>query len=126
MIAKFKTEVKIFRKSPLEDEVLQKNIQAQLNTELKLILDSKTRWNSLLEMIEIIVRMEKYIRMALVEIGACTTFADAEIKILHDLTNVLEPVKHDIDRLCKRNATLLTVERIYDFVSKTFSNSNFA
>ena len=59
VIGKVRTVVKMFRKSPLKNEILQKHIQAQLNTELKLILDSKTRWNSHLEMIKIFVRAEK-------------------------------------------------------------------
>ena len=42
VIGKVRTMVKMFRKSPLKDEILQKHIQAQLNTELRLILDSKT------------------------------------------------------------------------------------
>ena len=126
VIGKVRTVVKMFCKSPLKNEILQKHIQAQLNIELKLILDSKTKWNSLLEMIKIFVRAEKYIRMALVEIGTSTTITSAEIKILHDLIDVLEPVKHAVDGLCRRNATLLTAERIHDFVFKTFSNSNSA
>ena len=126
VIGKVRTVVKMFRKSPLKDEILQKHIQAQLNTELKLILDSKTKWNSLLEMIKLFVRTEKCIRMALVEIGTSTTITNAEIKILHDLIDFLEPVKHAADGLCRRNATLLTAERIHDFVFKTLSNSNFA
>ena len=126
VIGKVRTVVKMFHKSPLKDEILQKHIQAQLNIELKLILDSKTRWNSLLEMIKIFVRVEKCIRMALVEIGTSTTITNAEIKILHDLIDVLEPVKHAVDGLCRRNATLLTAERIHDFVFKTLSNSNSA
>ena len=64
--------------------------------------------------------------MALVEIGTSTTITNAEIKILHDLIDVLEPVKYAVDGLCKKNATLLTAERIHDFVFKTFSNSNSA
>ena len=119
VIRKFRTLVKMFRKSPLKDETLLKHIQAQLNTELKLILDSKTRWSSLLKMIEIFVRVEKCIRMPLVEIGTCTTITDAEIKIPHDLIDVLEPVKYAVGGLCRRNAALLTVERIHDFVFKT-------
>ena len=126
VIGKVRTVVKMFRKSPLKDEILQKHIQAQLNTELKLILDSKIRWNSLLEMIKIFVRAEKCIRMALIEIGTSTTIMNAEIKILHDLIDVLEPVKHAVDGLYTRNATLLIAERIHDFVFKTFSNSNSA
>ena len=116
----------MFRKRPLKDEILQKHIQAQLNTELKLILDSKTRRNSLLEMIKIFARAEKCIKIALVAIGTSTTITNAEIKILHDLIDVLEPVKHAVDGLCRRNATLLTAERIYDFVFKTLSNSVYS
>ena len=112
VIGKVRTVVKMFCKSPLKDEILQKHIQAQLNTELKLILDSKTRWNSLLEMIKIFVRAEKCIRMALIEIGTYTTITNAEIKILHDLIDILEPVKHAVDGLCRRNATLLIAEPI--------------
>ena len=126
VIGKVRTLVKMFRKSPLKDEILQKHIQAQLNRELKLILDSKTRWNSLLEMIKIFVTAEKCIRMTLVEIGTSTTIMNAEIEILHDLIDVLEPVKHAVDELCRRNASLLTAERIYDFVFKTLSISNSA
>ena len=118
VIGKVRTVVKMFRKSPPKDEILQKHIQAQLNTELKLILDSKTKWNSLLEMIKIFIRAEKCIRMALVEIGTSTTITKAEIKILHNLIDVLEPVQHAVDRLCRRNAILLATEQIHGFVFK--------
>ena len=124
VIRKVRTVVKMFRKSPLKDEILQKHIQAQLNTELKLILDPKTRWNSLLEMIKIFVRAKKCIRMAIVEIGTSTTITNAEIKTLHDRIDVLESVKHAVDGLCGRNATFLIAERINDFVFKTLPNSN--
>ena len=59
VIGKVRKVVKVFRKSLLKNEILQKHIQAQLNTELKSILDSKTKWNSHLEMIKIFVRAEK-------------------------------------------------------------------
>ena len=72
------------------------------------------------------VRAEKCIRMALVEIGTSTTITNAEIKISHDLIDVLEPVKHAVHGLSRRNATLSTAERIHDFVFKTLSNSNSA
>ena len=62
-------------------------------------------------------------QMALVEIGTSTTITDVEIKILHDLIDILEPVKHAVDELCRRDATLLTIERIHNFVFKTLSNS---
>ena len=112
VIGKVRTIVKMFRKSPFKDEILQKHIQAQLNTEQKLILDSKTRWNSLLKMVKIFVKAEKCIRMALVEIGTSITITDAEIKILRDLIDVLEPVRHG--------------ERIDDFMFKSLSYSEYS
>ena len=68
----------MFRKSFLKNESLQKHIQAQLNTELRVILDSATRWSSLLEMIKIFVRAEKFIKMICVEIETSITITDAK------------------------------------------------
>ena len=117
--------MKMFRKSALEDEILQKHIQAQLNTKLKLILDSKTRRNSLSEKIKIFVKAGKcLVRMALIKIGTLITVTDAETKIVHDLIDALEPVKHAVDGLSTRNTILLTAERIHDFVFKSLYNSN--
>ena len=64
--------------------------------------------------------------MALVEIGTSTNITNAEIKILHDLIDVLQRVKHAVDGFWRRNPTLLTAERIHDFVFKTLSNFNSA
>ena len=79
VIGKVRKVVTLFRRSPLQNEILQRHIQRQFNAELKLILDSKTRWNSLLEMIEKFVTVEKCIRMALVEVGSSVTVTDREI-----------------------------------------------
>ena len=125
VIEKVRTVVKMFCKSPLKDEILQKHIQAQLNTELKLTLDSKIRWNSFFRD-DCNVTVDKCIRMALAEIETSTTITDAEIKILHDLIDVIESVEHPVDGLFRRNATLLTAERIHDFVYKTLSSSKSA
>ena len=44
--------------------------------------------------------------MALVEVET-SIITEAEIKILRDLIDVLDPVKHAVDGLCRRSATLL-------------------
>ena len=97
VLGKVRTVVKMFRKRPLKNEILQKHVQAQLNTELK--LNVKTRCNSFLEMIKIIVRAEKCNIMILVKIGTSTTITDAKITNLHNLFDVLKPVKHAVDGL---------------------------
>ena len=59
VIGKVRKMIKIFRKSPLKNEILQVHNQIQFNAKLKLILDSKNRWNSLLEMTKTFVKVEK-------------------------------------------------------------------
>jgi hypothetical protein len=52
LLYKIKTVVKLFRRSPTKnDEVLQKHVIDEFKKELTFILDTKTRWNSLLDML---------------------------------------------------------------------------
>ena len=51
-IQKVRKIVKLFKKSPTKNDVLQNNVRIQFSIEKALILDSKTRWNSLLTMLE--------------------------------------------------------------------------
>ena len=112
-----------FGKSPFTKDILVKHIQAQLNTELKLILDLNTRWISFLEMIKMFVKVEKRIRKALDKSGTSVTITLGETEILRGLVDVLKPVKHAVDGLCRTNATLLKAKRILNCVLKTLCNS---
>ena len=51
-IGHVRQDVKKFRRSPKSNEVLQLNVQASFQKELMLILDVKTRWNSLHDRLE--------------------------------------------------------------------------
>jgi len=52
VIDKVRKTVKIFRRSPTKnDDILQPYVKKDHGHELNLILDSKTRWNSLLDML---------------------------------------------------------------------------
>ena len=50
-ISKVRAIVKAFRKSPLKNDCLQRNCEKELGKRLSLILDTETRWNSLLKML---------------------------------------------------------------------------
>ena len=65
VIRKVKKVVTMLCKNSLKNEILQKHIQAQLNTELKLILASKTRCISLPKIIKTFVRVENESEMFL-------------------------------------------------------------
>ena len=70
--------VKLFRRSPVKnDQYLQKHVKENNNgQELKLLLDSKTRWSSLLFMIERFVRITKSVRLALIDMQSDICFCD--------------------------------------------------
>ena len=106
--------MKLFRRSAVKnDDYLQKYVkQDNKGEELNLLLDSKTRWSSLLIMIERFVRIAKSVRLALLELGSDIMFFDDEITSLKQLIKILEPAKYAVDALCRRDATLLTAERI--------------
>lgn len=44
--------IKIFKKGPTKNSVLQKYVVAEMNKEMSLYLDVVTRWNSMVPMIE--------------------------------------------------------------------------
>jgi hypothetical protein len=52
VIVKIRKIVKMFRRSPLKNEVLQNHVKVDHGKELQLFLDTKTRWNSLVAMLE--------------------------------------------------------------------------
>ena len=59
VIAKIRRICRMFRKSPLKNERLQDFVKNEFNEELKLILDCKVCWNSLLAMIEHFLKLKK-------------------------------------------------------------------
>ena len=70
----------------------------------------------MLAMISRFIRMQKSVRLALLEAGSSLTFTDDDIEVLKQLEQVLQPAKDAVERLSRRNATLLTAERINDVV----------
>ena len=55
----------MFQNSPLKNDRLQDFVKNELNEELKLILDCKVRWNSLLAMFECNLKLKNCISKAL-------------------------------------------------------------
>ena len=53
VLKKVKKVVKVFRKSAVKNEVLQKYVMQEHEKELPLILECKTRWSSMFQIIEI-------------------------------------------------------------------------
>jgi nitrogen regulatory protein PII len=44
--------IRMFKKSPTKNSLLQENVQKKEKKQMKLLLDVKTRWNSMITMIK--------------------------------------------------------------------------
>lgn len=116
-VKKVRRVVKFFNKSPLRNDALQDKIRlGHDGKELILILDTRTRWNSLVDMIERFLRLVPEVKETLDDLGKCFEFEDREIASLKEILSVLKPVKLAVDALCRRDATLITADAAIKFM----------
>ncbi|GBL81611.1 hypothetical protein AVEN_93407-1 [Araneus ventricosus] len=108
LLQKVRKVVKLFKRSPTKyDMYLQKYVKEDTGKELSLILDRRTRWNSLLAMIERFHKLKVCIDKALIDIGCDTKFSGLEWSKIKDLIESLQPFKLALEPLCRRDSTML-------------------
>lgn len=76
---------KFFRYSPVRNSILQKHVVEKEGKELNLLLDCKTRWNSLVPMIERFLKLNGYIKKALTDLGKTELIKDEFIPFLKEI-----------------------------------------
>jgi len=117
LIHKVRKVVCLFKHSPTKnDDVLQKYVKAEHDTELSVILDCKTRWSSLFSMLERFLKLQGPIRKALIDLKSSIVFSDIEFTQIENVVRALETVKLTVDCLCRRDANLLTAEAALQFM----------
>ncbi|GFS82335.1 uncharacterized protein TNCV_3340501 [Trichonephila clavipes] len=91
-------------------------------------LDTKTCWNSLLAMLERFLEIKSAISKALIDIKEEQIMVNVEFETVTTIAADLKPVKIGLEKLCSRNATLLTAEGVFSFVIGELNeqNSEFA
>ena len=97
VLKKVRRVVKIFRRSPIKNEVLQKYMFLEQNKELSLVLDCKIRWSSTYETIERFICLKKCISKALLDLSIEHDISTAEFLFLNELKCALEPIKLAVD-----------------------------
>lgn len=90
---KIRTVVKMFRKSPTKNEILQKRVEEEFKKTLILIIDCKTRWYSTLDMFERFHRLKKSISLTLIDLGGDITISKCEWELLEALIGCLIQLK---------------------------------
>jgi len=115
--------VKFFNRSPVKNATLQKFVIESHKTELKLILDIKTRWNSILAMAKRLVRLESCIEKSLTELNDSHLFDSSLFRFLQQLIDCLQPVEEAILYIGRKNVTLLEAEGALKFVFSSLQKS---
>lgn len=106
---------KFFRKSSVRNNCLQKHVVEHHGKPLMLLLDVKTRWNSLMVMINRFLLISDCVILALEELGAAVP-SQENLCTLKYLLAVLEPLEKAVIELSKENSNLLIAEGTMKFV----------
>lgn len=114
-IDKVRKIVKMFKRSALKNETLQRYVVLDFKRERQLLLDVKTRWNSLANMLERFYELKSCVEKALVDIDPDLRPTQEEFKLILDIGKALKPVQLAVEALCRRDANLVTADAILNF-----------
>lgn len=93
--------VRIFRRSPTKnDAILQPYVKRELGKELSLVLDCRTRWNSLYDMLARFIQLRNPVQKAMIDLKEPVQVTEADFTCVQDTVSSLEPVKLAVNALC--------------------------
>ena len=116
ILQNFRKIVRFFRKSPVRNDILQRYVEEKEGKKLKLILDCRTRWNSLIPMMERLVQLKVCLKNALEEMGHQDLYNENNFNVLENLITILKPTELAVKELSKSTSTLLTAEGVLAFL----------
>lgn len=121
------------RKSSCYSSIVRNNIflskvKEEIGKEIELHFDVKTRWNSIVTMIEPLIKAETAIRHTLNKFQAGHIIENFDFPALKTMHQAMEPVKLAITNLSREDATLITAHKILEFMFTKLSaiNSDFS
>ena len=124
IVTKVRRIVKIFKRSPLKNETLQAYVKEIHPNGLNVVLDCKTRWSSLVNMLERIIQIKLPVQKALLDFGGHICLSDQEIAAISSIVEALNPIKIALKALCRRDTNLITAEATIKFLLEDIQKSN--
>lgn len=116
LLKKVRKIVKFFKYSPVRNHVLQSKIQCEHGREIQLLLDVKTRWNSIPSMLRPLIKTEGAIRETLKEFNESHLIENVSFEAIKNLLETVEPVELAVVNLSREDSTLLSAETILNFM----------
>ena len=110
---------KLFKRSPLKNEILQNYVKEKHSNGLH---DCKTRWSSLLNMLERIVEIQIAVQKTLLDLNSDIKIGDEEISQISHIVQALGLIKIAVDALCRRDANFISAEATIKFLLDEMQN----
>lgn len=111
-IQKVRKIVKVFRRSTLKNEILQKYIKQDFGTEAVLHYDCKTRWNSTHKMLNIFLKYIVQVKKAMLDLNIEFELSLSEIHDIESYCATLNPLSDVVLVLSKKENNILATEKI--------------
>ena len=120
IIEKVRTIVKIFRLSPVRNH---DGLQSWLAKENVLLLDCKTRWNSLLSVLLRSLEAQKAIKIAMINIGKDFDLTHGDLDKSKELCSALAPFIWAVQNIDKESTTIVEADDIIAFTRRKLGQS---
>ena len=125
IIVKVRKIVKVFRKSPVRNDAnLQPQNMETFGKQKNLLLDCKTRWNSLLKMLQRLYEVKKGVKIAMLQIDQQFDLNDEELATIEQLCDAFAPLEVAVQYLCQEDADLVIYEKVVSFTLKKLRDLN--
>ena len=127
LINKVRKIILLFRKSPTKNDILQQYIKTEFGKDIVLLKDCKTRWSSLLLMLERFYLLRVCIKKALIDIRNKDESLDLshnENQMLLEIITALVPIKTTVEALCRQDSNLFTADIAINFMLKKLHDAN--
>ena len=116
-IDKIRKIAKLFKRSPKSNDLLHETCKAEKRPALGLILDTKTRWNSLLAMLDRFLDVKSVVAKVLVDMSKFDLYpSEGEIRTCEELVRSLKVVEKASLSLGRRDCSLEKSEKIFEFL----------
>ncbi len=119
--------VKLFRRSPVKMDLLKEYIKKEFKDQTKksLILDVKTRWSSLYDMLCRFLELEKLVMFALIDLSMVKyVLSSKSIENLKTLCKYLELIKLRLLTISKRECNIEKADIVYSFIFDKLKNQD--
>uniref|UniRef100_A0AAV2MI82 Transposase n=1 Tax=Knipowitschia caucasica TaxID=637954 RepID=A0AAV2MI82_KNICA len=88
-----------YHKSPVSNDKLRECTKRDHGKELVLILDCRTRWNSLADMLDCYIALHKTVSKTLIDINPALIITNEQLALIKQLSSCLKPLRKQETRL---------------------------